>query len=84
MCLWGQDRPGSRSLSPWLNPARVDLVERFEKLVADYNAGSMNVEEFFQQLLAFSNDLTEEEARSISEGLDSYWNDGHSVYDMAA
>jgi hypothetical protein len=44
----------------------------------------MNVEEFFQQLLAFSNDLTEEEARSISEGLDSYWNDGHSVYDMAA
>ena len=24
-----------------LNPARVDLVERFEKLVADYNAGSL-------------------------------------------
>ena len=27
-----------------LNPLRVDLVERFEKLVADYNAGSMNIE----------------------------------------
>ena len=27
-----------------LNPMRVDLVERFEKLVADYNAGSMNTE----------------------------------------
>jgi type I restriction enzyme, R subunit len=25
-----------------LNPSRVDLVERFEKLVADYNAGSIN------------------------------------------
>jgi len=52
-----------------LNPARVDLVERFEKLVADYNAGSMNTEVFFQELLAFGKALTEEEARSLSEGL---------------
>ncbi len=52
-----------------LNPARVDLVERFEKLVEDYNAGSMNVETFFQQLLDFSNALTQEEARSLAEGL---------------
>ena len=39
-----------------LNPMRVDLVERFEKLVADYNAGSMNTEAFFQELLAFKKD----------------------------
>ena len=52
-----------------LNPARVDLVERFEKLVADYNAGSMNTEVFFQELLAFGKALTEEEARALSEGL---------------
>jgi type I restriction enzyme R subunit len=52
-----------------LNPVRVDLVERFEKLVEDYNAGSMNVETFFQQLLDFSNALTQEEARSLTEGL---------------
>ena len=39
-----------------LNPSRVDLVERFEKLVADYNAGSINTETFFQELLEFSND----------------------------
>ena len=52
-----------------LNPARVDLVERFEKLVADYNAGSINTERFFQELLKFSDTLTEEEARSLSEGL---------------
>jgi len=52
-----------------LNPARVDLVERFEKLVADYNAGSMNTEVFFQELLAFGKALTDEEARSLSEGL---------------
>ncbi len=52
-----------------LNPSRVDLVERFEKLVADYNAGSMNVDIFFQQLLTFSTTLSEEDARSLSEGL---------------
>lgn len=52
-----------------LNPARVDLVERFEKLVADYNAGSMNTEAFFQELLAFRRSLTEEETRALSEGL---------------
>jgi type I restriction enzyme R subunit len=53
-----------------LNPMRVDLVERFEKLVADYNAGSMNVEAFFQELLAFKETLSEEEARALSENLD--------------
>jgi type I restriction enzyme R subunit len=52
-----------------LNPVRVDLVERFEKLVADYNARSMNTETFFQELLAFGKTLTQEEARAISEGL---------------
>ena len=53
-----------------LNPMRADLVERFEKLVADYNAGSINTETFFERLLAFKNTLTDEEARALSEGLD--------------
>lgn len=52
-----------------LNPARVDLVERFEKLVANYNAGSLNTEKFFQELLAFSKGLTEDESRALAEGL---------------
>jgi type I restriction enzyme R subunit len=52
-----------------LNPARIDLVDRFEKLVAEYNAGSINTEKFFQELLAFSKGLTEEESRALSEGL---------------
>jgi type I restriction enzyme, R subunit len=37
--------------------------------VADYNAGSINTEEFFKELVEFSKSLTEEEARSLSEGL---------------
>ncbi len=52
-----------------LNPSRVDLVERFEQLVADYNAGSMNTETFFQELLNFGKTLSDEEARSLAEGL---------------
>lgn len=52
-----------------LNSSRVNLVERFEKLVEDYNAGSINTETFFQELLNFSRTLTEEEARGISEEL---------------
>ncbi len=52
-----------------LNPARVDLVERFEKLVADYNAGSVNTEAFFQQLMEFKQTLSEEEARAVREEL---------------
>jgi type I restriction enzyme R subunit len=52
-----------------LNPMRVDLVERFRKLVEDYNNGTSNVEEFFKKLLEFSKELTEEEARSLAEGL---------------
>jgi type I restriction enzyme R subunit len=53
-----------------LNPMRVDLVERFETLVDDYNAGSINTETFFKELLAFRKTLTEEEARALSEELD--------------
>jgi type I restriction enzyme, R subunit len=52
-----------------LNPMRVDLVQRFEKLVADYNAGSLNTETFFQELLKFTKTLDSEDARSLSEGL---------------
>jgi type I restriction enzyme, R subunit len=53
-----------------LNPLRVDLVERFEQLVTDYNAGSINTETFFDELLAFKKTLTDEEARALAEGLD--------------
>jgi len=52
-----------------LNPSRVDLVERFEQLVANYNAGSMNTETFFQKLLKFGKTLSDEEARALAESL---------------
>ena len=38
-------------------------------MVADYNAGSINTETFFQELIKFTKTLSDEDARSISEGL---------------
>jgi len=52
-----------------LNPTRVDLYERFQKLLDAYNAGSLNADQYFQELIRFSQELTEEEGRHASAGL---------------
>ena len=52
-----------------LNPTRSSLIERFQELIAEYNAGSLNVERLFDALMAFIRDLDDEEGRAIREGL---------------
>lgn len=52
-----------------LNSSRVDLAEKFQKLIDAYNAGSQNIEALFAELLKFARDLTAEEQRSVAEGL---------------
>jgi type I restriction enzyme R subunit len=52
-----------------LNETRVDLREKFEALIAAYNAGSSQIEQLFQELLHFSNALNEEQTRSMREQL---------------
>ena len=51
------------------NYSRVDLAEKFERLIAEYNAGSKNIEELFKELVSFTRELTEEEQRAVAEGL---------------
>lgn len=51
------------------NPSRSDFMEKLQKLIEKYNAGSMNIEAFFQQLMAFTEELQEEDQRAIREGL---------------
>lgn len=51
------------------NPTRQHLVERLEKLVADYNAGSVDAEQFFDALKAFIGEMDEEEQRAAREEL---------------
>lgn len=52
-----------------LNPTRFDLVERIEQLIAEYNAGSLNIDEYLRRLIATSQDLSDEERRSFVEEL---------------
>jgi len=51
------------------NETRVDLRQKFETLIAEYNAGSSQIEQLFQQLLSLSRSLTDEEARHVREQL---------------
>jgi type I restriction enzyme R subunit len=52
-----------------LNRSRMDFWEEFQRMIDEYNAGSHNVEEFFNQLVAFAQRLTAEEQRHLSEQL---------------
>jgi type I restriction enzyme R subunit len=52
-----------------LNPTRIDFLVKFEELIANYNAGSMNVEQLFKALLELSASLSSEQQRHIRENL---------------
>lgn len=52
-----------------LNRTRTDYVERFQRLIDEYNSGAINIEMFYEQLLAFIKTLSEEDQRGIVEGL---------------
>lgn len=52
-----------------LNSMRTDFQEKFQKLINDYNLGSLNNETFFKELVKFSKGLNEEEKRKVREGL---------------
>ncbi|MBM2810276.1 MAG: type site-specific deoxyribonuclease, HsdR family, partial [Chloroflexi bacterium] len=52
-----------------LNRSRLDYLERFQRMIDEYNAGSANVEEFFKQLIDLAKELNEEDRRGIREGL---------------
>jgi type I restriction enzyme R subunit len=52
-----------------LNKSRVDYAAKFEKLIADYNAGGKDVDTFFVELVSFARSLNEEEQRGVSENL---------------
>jgi type I restriction enzyme R subunit len=52
-----------------LNRTRMDYMERFQAMIDAYNAGSLNAEEFFQQLVKFAQSLNAEEKRAMGEQL---------------
>ncbi len=50
-----------------LNKTRIKLAEKFQHLIDEYNAGSKNIEEFFNELMEFAHELDEEEQRAVRE-----------------
>jgi type I restriction enzyme R subunit len=52
-----------------LNRTRIDYLEKFQHMIDEYNAGSVNIEEFFKQLVTFTQGLNAEEKRGIAENL---------------
>jgi type I restriction enzyme, R subunit len=50
-----------------LNKTRADFRETFEELIESYNAGSLNIEELFNQLITLSRTLSEEQQRHVRE-----------------
>ncbi len=61
------------------NPTRIDLAERFRRLIDEYNAGTHNLEQFLRRLKAISDELTEEEQRTVREELNE---DELAIYDL--
>jgi type I restriction enzyme R subunit len=52
-----------------LNRTRVDFAETFEALINSYNAGSRSIEQLFEELLALSHNLNDEQQRHVRENL---------------
>ncbi|MDX1998982.1 MAG: DUF3387 domain-containing protein [Thermoanaerobaculia bacterium] len=52
-----------------LNPTRADLGAKFEALIASYNAGSRNIEQLLEELLALSRNLDDVQERHVRENL---------------
>lgn len=52
-----------------LNKTRADYLTKFEELIESYNSGSRTIQELFEELLAFSRGLNEEQQRHVREQL---------------
>ena len=52
-----------------LNKHRLEFMEKYKALLDSYNSQDANLEQFFNELVKFSQELTQEEKRHISESL---------------
>ncbi len=51
------------------NRTRIDFLEKFSKMIDEYNSGSRNIEDFFEDLKDFVHAMNEEDQRAVREGL---------------
>jgi type I restriction enzyme R subunit len=52
-----------------INESRFDFLDRFQKMIEEYNNGALNIEQLFEELVRLSKDLNEEEERHLRESI---------------
>ena len=52
-----------------INSERIEFATKLQNIIDKYNAGNSTNEEFFEELLAYKESLTEEQNRAAREGL---------------
>ena len=62
-----------------LNNSRMDLQEKFEQMIAEYNEGNISDDRHLQDILGFLNELSKEDQRADSEELSE---EELAVYDL--
>jgi type I restriction enzyme, R subunit len=63
------------------NRARAPFAQRFLAIIESYNAGTTTSEHYFDQLVRYTQDLRDEDARSVREGLNE---DELELFDLLA
>ena len=52
-----------------LNRSRMDYQGKFEQMIAEYNTGTLGVQDYFEQLFDFADELHQEDQRTTTEDL---------------
>jgi type I restriction enzyme R subunit len=61
------------------NKTRGSFLERFEKIIEDYNSGSSSIEEAYEDLVKQAEDLSEEQERAAKSGMSE---DQQELFDL--
>ena len=51
------------------NSTRTDFAQKFQQIIDDYNAGASSTENYYEQMVKFTEGLKDEDERHIREGL---------------
>ena len=61
------------------NATRIDFAQRLQELVDNYNSGGSSTENYYEDLVRFTQDMKEEDERHVREGLSE---DELELFDM--
>lgn len=62
-----------------LNRSRMDYQQKFEQMIAEYNAGTIGVDDFFEGLFSFAGELHQEDQRA---GTEEFSEEELAVFDL--